>query len=66
MDRQTSPDPFFADIIKWFGIKVTQEDSIYIKAEAVARQLREERVLLLLDGVEPLQDSRPARCATCL
>jgi tetratricopeptide (TPR) repeat protein len=56
-DRQTSSDPFFADIIKWFGIKVAQEDSIYIKAEAMARRLREERVLLLLDGVEPLQET---------
>ena len=31
--------------------------SIYTKAEAVARRLREERVLLILDGLEPLQDS---------
>jgi tetratricopeptide (TPR) repeat protein len=57
VDRQTSSDPFFADIIRWFDIKVAPEASIYIKAEAVARRLREERVLLLLDGVEPLQDS---------
>jgi len=55
--RQTSSDPFFVDIIRWFGIRVAPEDSIYIKAEAVARRLREERVLLLLDGVEPLQDA---------
>jgi tetratricopeptide (TPR) repeat protein len=56
-DRQTSSDAFFADIIRWFDIKVAPEASIYIKAEAVARRLREERVLLLLDGVEPLQES---------
>lgn len=60
VDRQTSSDPFFADIIQRFGIKVVPEASIYIKAEAVARRLREERVLLLLDGVEPLQDSTGA------
>jgi tetratricopeptide (TPR) repeat protein len=57
VDRQTSSDPFFTDLIKWFGIKVAPSDSIYIKAEAIARRLRDERVLLLLDGVEPLQDS---------
>jgi tetratricopeptide (TPR) repeat protein len=56
-DRQTSSDPFFADLIQWFHIDVAPTDSVYIKAEAVARRLREERVLLLLDGVEPLQDA---------
>ncbi|SPF36258.1 hypothetical protein SBA4_1840036 [Candidatus Sulfopaludibacter sp. SbA4] len=59
-DRQTSSDPFFADLIKWFHIDVAPTDSIYIKAEAIARRLREERVLLLLDGVEPLQDATGA------
>jgi len=59
-DRQTSSDPFFADLIKWFHIDVAPTDSIYIKAEAIARRLREDRVLLLLDGVEPLQDAAGA------
>jgi tetratricopeptide (TPR) repeat protein len=59
-DRQTSSDPFFADLIQWFHIDVAPTDSVYIKAEAVARRLREERVLLLLDGVEPLQDASGA------
>lgn len=56
-DRQTSSDPFFTDIIKWFNIDVAATDSIYIKAEAIARRLRQERVLLILDGVEPLQEA---------
>jgi hypothetical protein len=30
---------------------------VFIKAEAVARRLREERVLLIPDGVEPLPES---------
>jgi tetratricopeptide (TPR) repeat protein len=55
-DRQTSSDPFFAEIISWLDIKIAPTASVYAKAEAVARRLREERVLLLLDGVEPLQD----------
>jgi tetratricopeptide (TPR) repeat protein len=56
-DRQPSSDPFFAEILAWLQIDVMPTASIYAKAEAVARRLREERVLLILDGVEPLQDA---------
>jgi tetratricopeptide (TPR) repeat protein len=56
-DRQTSSDPFFAEILAWLQIDIAPTASIYAKAEAVARRLREERVLLILDGVEPLQDA---------
>src|ERR1017187_4077839 len=56
-DRQTSSDPFFAEILAWLKIDIAPSASIYAKAEAVARRLREERVLLILDGVEPLQDA---------
>lgn len=56
-DRQTSSDPFFAEILAWLHIDITATASIYAKAEAVARHLREERMLLILDGVEPLQES---------
>src|ERR1035437_7865791 len=59
-DRQTSSDPFFAEILAWLRIEIAPTASIYAKAEAVARRLREERVLLLLDGVEPLQDASGA------
>jgi tetratricopeptide (TPR) repeat protein len=55
-DRQTSSDPFFAEILPFFGISVPATASIYAKAEALARHLREERVLLILDGIEPVQD----------
>ncbi len=34
--------------------------SVYAKAEALARHMREEPVLLVLDGLEPLQDSSGA------
>ena len=56
-DRQSSSAPFFTDFIRWFGIDVAPETSIQINAEAVARRLREDRVLLLLDGIEPLEES---------
>jgi tetratricopeptide (TPR) repeat protein len=56
-DRQTSSDPFFAEILTFFGTTVPATASVYAKAEAIAQRLREERVLLILDGIEPLQDS---------
>ena len=59
-DRQTSSDPFFAEILPWLHIDIPPTASIYAKADAIAARLREERVLLLLDGVEPLQDATGA------
>jgi len=56
-DRQTSSDHFFAEIIAWLGIEIAHSASIYAKAQAIASRFREERVLLLIDAVEPLQDS---------
>jgi hypothetical protein len=56
-DRQTSSDDFFTNLLSWLGIAVEQSASIYIKAAKVAERLRERRLLLLLDGVEPLQES---------
>jgi tetratricopeptide (TPR) repeat protein len=54
--RQTSSDPFFAEILAWLGIQIAPTASIYAKADALADRLRQERLLLILDGVEPLQD----------
>jgi tetratricopeptide (TPR) repeat protein len=56
-DRHTSSDPFFAEILAWLHIEIAPAASIWTKVRAVADRLREERVLLLLDGVEPLQDA---------
>jgi tetratricopeptide (TPR) repeat protein len=58
--RQTSSDPFFAEILAWLGIEIAPTASIYAKADAVADRLRDERLLLILDGVEPLQDTSGA------
>jgi tetratricopeptide (TPR) repeat protein len=55
-DRQTSSDPFFAEILRWLAIEIEPTASVWAKVDALAARLREERVLLLLDGVEPLQD----------
>jgi tetratricopeptide (TPR) repeat protein len=56
-NRQTSSDPFFADILKFFKLTVEPTASVYAKAEALADHLRNTRVLLLLDGCEPSQDA---------
>jgi tetratricopeptide (TPR) repeat protein len=55
-DRQTSSEEFFAEIIRWLGLKVEPGASVWNKASAVAERLRDRRVLLILDGVEPLQE----------
>lgn len=54
---QTSSDPFFAEALRWFGITVPATESIFTKVELLVSRLRRERVLLILDGIEPLQDS---------
>ncbi len=54
-DRQTSSDPFFNEVTRFFDVKVDGSLSVFAKAEALARRMREERVLLILDGLEPLQ-----------
>jgi tetratricopeptide (TPR) repeat protein len=53
---QTSSDPFFAEALRWFGIDVPATESIYAKVDLLAARLRRDRVLLILDGIEPLQD----------
>ena len=53
---QTSSDPFFAEALRWFGIAVPATESIFTKVDLLVARLRRERVLLILDGIEPLQD----------
>jgi hypothetical protein len=56
-DSQTSSAPFFAEIEPFFGIPVPQGATVWTRAEAIANHLRHEKVLLILDGLEPLQQS---------
>jgi tetratricopeptide (TPR) repeat protein len=53
---QTSSEPFFAEALRWFGINVPATESIFVKVDLLADRLRRDRVLLILDGIEPLQD----------
>ncbi|HEV3040882.1 MAG TPA: TIR domain-containing protein [Candidatus Angelobacter sp.] len=52
-----SSDRFFAEIMSWLNISLPSAASVYATAEAVASRLREEKMLLILDGIEPMQDS---------
>lgn len=56
-NRHTSSDPFFAEVLPFFNIEIPLTSSIYTRAEVLARSLRTERILLVLDGIEPLQES---------
>ena len=51
---QTSSDPFFAEALRWFGIALPAGASIYAKVDLLVARLRQERVLLILDGIEPM------------
>jgi len=52
---QTSSDEFFAEALRWFGIEVKPGESPWTRVDRLVERLRRERVLLILDGVEPLQ-----------
>ena len=56
-DRQASSDTFLADTLKWFGDEETAESakSPWNKGVRLAELIREQKTLLILDGVEPLQ-----------
>jgi len=56
-NRQAASDQFFGEALGFFGIRVDATASVWARAEALAERLRGERVLLILDGCEPLQDA---------
>ncbi|HTX34805.1 MAG TPA: toll/interleukin-1 receptor domain-containing protein [Bryobacteraceae bacterium] len=53
---QTSSDPFFAEALPFFGIAAPASESIFTELDRLVDRLRQERVLLILHGTEPLQD----------
>jgi tetratricopeptide (TPR) repeat protein len=46
------------EILSFLEIKISLTASVYTKAEAIANRLRSERLLLILDGLEPLLGPR--------
>ena len=51
-----SSEPFFAEALAWFGLTADPNATIYAKVDLLLDQLRREPVLLILDGVEPMQE----------
>jgi GTPase SAR1 family protein len=58
---QVSADQFIAFALRWFGDPNPDEGSAWDKGERLAQFVRKERTLLVLDGLEPLQN--PADCS---
>ncbi|MCP4220658.1 MAG: ATP-binding protein, partial [bacterium] len=54
-DRQISSDEFLYDALKWFGDTAHKQGSPSDKGKRLARLVREQKALLILDGMEPLQ-----------
>ena len=53
--RQASGDLFIATALRWFGDPNPDEGSPWDKGERLAERVAEQRTLLILDGLEPLQ-----------
>ncbi|NIM16787.1 MAG: TIR domain-containing protein, partial [Candidatus Aminicenantes bacterium] len=53
--KQASADEFMQEILKWFGDPEPGEGSAVEKGRRLANLVRQERTLLILDGLEPLQ-----------
>jgi len=55
-DNAASADQFIGKALKWFGDPHPTAGSAWDKGERLARLVRQRRTLLLLDGLEPLQE----------
>src|SRR5687767_11018739 len=57
--RQASADQFIAAALEWFGDPDVTEGSPWEKGERLAELIKQQRTLLILDGLEPLQNPPP-------
>ncbi len=57
--RQVSADPFIAAALAWFGDPNPSAGSPWDKGERLAELVKRQRTLLILDGLEPLQNPPP-------
>ena len=53
--KQASADQFIASALKWFGDPEPDAGSPWEKGERLAEYIRNQKTLLILDGLEPLQ-----------
>ncbi len=56
-ERVTSADMFINEALEWFGDPNPKEGSEWEKGKRLAKLVQEEKTLLILDGMEPLQSS---------
>ncbi|HNF67704.1 MAG TPA: TIR domain-containing protein, partial [Plasticicumulans sp.] len=56
-DRQVSEEPFLAAALAFFGVSVGAALPAHAKGERLADAIAGTRTLLILDGLEPLQDA---------
>ncbi len=56
--RQGSSDQFFSEALTFFGEDPQAFDSVRKRAHRLADILEQQRVLLILDGIEPMQSPR--------
>jgi len=56
-ERVTSADQFINETLEWFGDDEPAKGSAWDKGERLAKLIREEKTLLVLDGLEPLQST---------
>jgi tetratricopeptide (TPR) repeat protein len=54
--KQTSADYFIAAALKWFGDPEPDKGSPWEKGERLAELIKKQKTLLILDGLEPLQN----------
>ena len=54
--KQVSADVFIASALKWFGDPEPDEGSPWEKGERLAELIKKQKTLLILDGLEPLQN----------
>ncbi len=57
--RQVSADQFIAAALEWFGDPDPTAGSPWDKGERLAELIKRQRTLLILDGLEPLQNPPP-------
>ncbi|MEP7339965.1 MAG: TIR domain-containing protein, partial [Acidobacteriota bacterium] len=57
-ERATSADLFIHTALEWFGDEDPTTGSPWDKGERLARLVRRQRTLLVLDGMEPLQSAQ--------
>ncbi len=59
--RQASADPFIDAALRWFGDPNPEKGNPWEKGERLAELVRAQRTLLVVDGLEPLQQPPDGR-----